>query len=109
MDCLTLNSHDGFFRFYGLDDQFVAELRVDLPEGGFRTYSVIDKSKEKRTQRTQLTTPHGQFTPQEREIVSLKLAKRAVKCYCEHTNTNDFLRYTPCIETTEAAKECMEN
>lgn len=107
MDFLMLKSHDGFFQFYGLDDQFVAELRVDLPEGGFSTYSVIDKSKEKRTQRTQLTTPYGQFTPEEREVVSLKLIKRAVKGYYEHANTNDFLRHIPCIETTETAKECM--
>lgn len=62
-DFLILESQDGFFQFYGIDNQFVAEVRVNLPKGDFQTYSIIDKEKEQQMERIRLSTPYGHFTP----------------------------------------------
>ena len=106
-DFLIMESQDGFFQFYGVDNQFVAEVRFNLPDGDFRTYSIIDQDKEHLTQRIQLTTPYGRYTPTEREVVSLELVKMVARKYYEHVSTEDFLSNIPCIETTEVTKRCM--
>lgn len=106
-DFLILNSSDGFLQFYGVDNQFVAEIRVNLPDGDFRTFSIIDKAKEHLLDRIRLTTPYGQFTPTEREVVSLELVKTAVKKYYENISTEDLLAEIPYVETTEITKRCM--
>ena len=59
-DFLILESQDGFFQFYGIDNQFVAEVRVNLPNGDFQTYSIIDKEKEQQMERIRLSTPYGE-------------------------------------------------
>lgn len=104
---LILESQDGFFQFYGVDNQFVAEVRVNLPDGDFHTYSIIDKDKEQLTKRIRLTTPYGQFTPTEREVVSLELVKTVARAYYEHVYTDDFLSAIPYVDTTEITKQCM--
>ena len=106
-DFLILESQDGFFQFYGENNQFVCEVRVNLPDGDFHTYSVIDKAKEQLTRRVQLTTPYGQFTPAEREVVSLEVVNMVVRAYYEHVKTDDFLGAIPYIDTTEITKRCM--
>ena len=106
-DFLILESQDGFFQFYGVNNQFVCEVRVNLPDGDFHTYSVIDKAKEQQTRRVQLTTPYGQFTPAEREVVSLEVVNMVVRAYYEHVKTDDFLGAIPYIDTTEITKRCM--
>lgn len=100
-DFAILIYQDGYLQFYGVNDQFVAEMRVDLPGGDFRTYSFITKEKEQQTKRIQLVTPYGQFTPMEREVLSLKLLKTIVKKYYENVNTDVFLKSVDCIDTTE--------
>lgn len=106
-DFMILNSQDGFLQFYGVKNRFVAELRVNLPDGDFRTYSLIDKEKEHLTERIQFTTPYGRSTPAKREVVSLEQIKAAVRSYYERINTKDFLEAVPCINTTEETKRCM--
>ena len=106
-DFLILNSSDGFLQFYGVNNQFVAEIRVNLPDGDFRTFSIIDKDKEHLVDRIQLTTPYGQFTPTEREVVSLGLVKTVVKKYYENISTESLLAEIPYVETTEITKRCM--
>lgn len=106
-DFLILESQDGFFQFYGVNNQFVCEVRVNLPDGDFHTYSVIDKAKEQQTRRVQLTTPYGQFTPAEREVVSLEVVNMVVRAYYEHVKTDEFLGAIPYIDTTEITKRCM--
>ncbi len=106
-DFLILESHDGFFQFYGMDNQFVAEVRVNLPGGDFRTYSIIGRDREHLTRRIQLTTPYGKFTPAEREVVSLETVKMVARAYYEHVDTDEFLAAVPCVDTTEITKRCM--
>lgn len=102
-----MESQDGFFQFYGIDNQFVAEVRVNLPNGDFQTYSIIDKEKEQQMERIRLSTPYGQFTPTEREVVPLGLVQTVVRAYYEHINAEDFLQSIPCVDTTEETKRCM--
>lgn len=106
-DFLILESQNGFFQFYGIDNQFVAEVRVNLPNGDFQTYSIIDKEKEQQMERTRLSTPYGQFTPTKREVVPLGLVQTVVRAYYEHINAEDFLKSIPCVDTTEETKRCM--
>lgn len=106
-DFLILESGDGFLQFYGVDNQFVAEIRVNLENGDFRTYSVIDKDKEHMVERIKLITPYGQYTPTRREVVSLELIKAVVRKYYENTNTDNFIKAIPCIDTTKETKRCM--
>lgn len=62
-DFLILISQDGFLQFYGVGDQFVAEMRVNLPNGDFRTYSLIDQEKARQMERIQKTNPIRIFFP----------------------------------------------
>lgn len=104
---VVLNSSDGFLQFYGVDNQFVAEMRINLKDGDFRTYSVIDRNKEMLAERVLLDTPYGQFTPAEREVLSLEMIKTVVRRYYENINEEDFLKEISYIETTDETKRCM--
>lgn len=106
-DFLILNSHDGFLQFYGINNQFVAEIRINLPGGGFRTFSFINKDNMHLTERMELTTPYGWYMPTIREIVSLELVKTVIQIYYENINTEDFLKAVPIIETTKEHKRSM--
>lgn len=106
-DFLILNSHDGYLQFYGVNDQFVAEIRVNLPNKDFRTFSVIDPGKEQRLQRISLVTPYGRFTPRERDVISLEQIRKAVWEYYRNLELEDFLKKVPHVETTEETKQYM--
>lgn len=106
-DFLILSSHDGFLQFYGVNNQFVAEIRVNLPGNDFRTYSVINENKKYLTDRVRLTTPYGEYTPTAREVVSLELIETIVREYYEKADTDQFLKNIPCTDTTEETKRYM--
>ncbi|MDE6619566.1 MAG: hypothetical protein K2K74_03570 [Lachnospiraceae bacterium] len=106
-DFLILKSADGYLQFYGVNNQFVAETRVNLPNGDFRTYSVIDKAKKHLTNRVRLQTPYGEFTPQERDVVPLALIRTVVREYYANGNFDTFIQKIPCVDTTEEIKRCM--
>lgn len=106
-DFVILSSQDGFLQFYGVNNQFVAEMRMNLQNNDFRTFSIIDKDKEHRTERVRLITPYGQFTPTQREVISLEQLKAAVRKYYENINTEDVVREIACVETTEETKKYM--
>lgn len=107
IDFLILESHDGYFQFYGVDDQFVAEIRVNLANKDFRTYAIVNQEKAQLLERVQLTTPYGQFNPREREVVSLELIKTVTKKYYENMNEEDLLKEIPYVDTTDEMKKCM--
>lgn len=106
-DFLILLSQDGYLQFYGVNDQFVAEMRVDLPGGDFRTYSFINPAKADRTERIRLVTPYGSFTPMERDVISCKSLKTVVMEYYLNVNEEDFLSKVPYVDTTEETKRYM--
>lgn len=103
-DFLIMNSTDGFLQFYGVGDQFVAEMRVNLPGGDYHTYSFVDPEKMQQTERISLVTPYGQFTPTGREVLTLQLLKSVVLKYYENIFENDFLKNVSYIDTTEETK-----
>lgn len=106
-DFLILKCQEGFLQFYGVDNQFVAEMRVNLPDDDFHTYSLIDPSKNNKTNRVTLQTPFGQYTPMEQAVLTLNLLKTAVQKYYELVCEADFLKEIPCIDTTQETKRCM--
>ena len=106
-DFLILKSHDGFLQFYGVDDEFVAEMRINYPNGDFRTFSFIHPEKENALGRVTLETPYGQYTPTEREVISYAQLCTVVENYYKHPNSEDFIRSVPCVDTTEETKKYM--
>lgn len=112
-DFVILESHDGFLQFYGVNNQFVAEIRINLAEGDFRTYSLIDAEKANLTERISLITPYGQFTPTEREVISFNMLKAAAEAYYNSIDEKELLARISnlaeisYIETTEEMKQCM--
>lgn len=108
-DFLIMNSADGFLQFYGVDDQFVAEMRVNLPDGDYHTYSFIDPEKAQQTERVSLKTPYGQFTPTGREVLTLEQMKTIVLKYYENITEKYFLKSVSYIDTTEETKKLWNN
>ncbi|MDE7417111.1 MAG: hypothetical protein K2N44_12590 [Lachnospiraceae bacterium] len=106
-DFVILQSADAILQFYGVDDQFIGETRIDLPNGDFRTYELINKEKEQMTQRVQLETPFGVFTPQVRGIVSLEVIRQVVREYYGNEDFDAFVQKIPCIDSTEETKRYM--
>lgn len=106
-DFLILQSHDGFLQFYGVDNQFVAELRINYPNSDFKTFSFINPDKENALNRVTLVTPFGQYTPTEREIISYTQLCNVVENYYSHSVSEDFVRSVPCVDTTAETKKYM--
>lgn len=112
-DFLILKSHDGFLQFYGVNNQFVAEIRINLASDDFRTYSLIDTDKANLTERISLVTPYGQFTPTAREVISFNMLKAAVEAYYNSVDEKELLagisdlEDISYIETTAEMKKCM--
>lgn len=104
-DFVIMSSADGFLQFYGVGDQFVAEMRVNLSDGDYHTYALIDPEKMQQTERISLTTPYGQFTPTGREVLSLELLKKVVRKYYENIREEDFLKNVSYLDTTEEMKK----
>lgn len=91
-DFVIFSSHDGFFQFYGVGDQFVCEVWFNL--GGRRAYALINPDCA-NTKRVNLVTPFGQYTPRERDIISLEQLKTAVREYFSNLEEADFLAKVP--------------
>lgn len=91
-DFVIFNSHDGFLQFYGVGNQFICEAWFNL--GGRRAYALINPGCA-NTERVNLVTPFGQYTPRERDIISLEQLKTAVHEYFSTLEETDFLAKVP--------------
>lgn len=91
-DFVIFKSHDGFFQFYGIGNQFVCEAWFNL--GGRRAYALINPDCT-NTKRVNLVTPFGQYTPRELEIITLEQLKTAVHEYFSNLEETDFLAKVP--------------
>lgn len=106
-DFLVMSSDDGFLEFYGIDNEFICDTRVNLPDGDFRTYQIINQEKEDKTNRIHFETPYGEYTPEEREVVSLDVIRAVVKAYYENGDYEKFIGQIPCVDNTLETKQCM--
>ena len=89
---MIFESHDGFFQFYGVGDQFICEAWFNL--GGRRAYALINPDCT-NTERVDLVTPFGKYTPRERDIISLEQLQIAVREYFSNLEEADFLAKIP--------------
>lgn len=104
---MILHSEDGFLQFYGMNDKFVAETRVNLPDGDFRTYSIIN---DERKQMMEKITVHTMFDASQipaREVLSLEMLRAAVRAYYSNGQYASFLKQIPHMDTTEQTKRYM--
>lgn len=91
-DFVIFKSHDGFFQFYGIENQFVCEAWFNL--NGRRAYALINPDCE-NSERIPFITPFGRYTPRELEIISLQQLKTAVYEYFSNLEETDFLEKVP--------------
>ncbi len=91
-DFVIFKSHDGFFQFYGIENQFVCEAWFNL--NGRRAYALINPDCA-NTGRVNLVTPFGNYTPRERDIISLEQLKTAAREYFSNLEEEDFLEKVP--------------
>lgn len=106
-DFLIIKSADSFLQFYGVDGRFVGETRIDLPDGDFRTYELVNQEKNHLTQVVRFETPYGVYRPQERYIVSLEMIRQIVRAYYGNEEYDAFLREISCEDITQETKRCM--
>lgn len=91
-DFVIFKSHDGFFQFYGFEDRFVCEAWFNL--GGRRAYAIINPDCAD-TERVELATPFGRYTPKRRHIISRKQLETALNEYFHNIEEADFLERVP--------------
>ena len=91
-DFVIFQSHDGFFQFYGIGNQFICEVWFNL--NGRRAYTLINPDCT-NTKRINFVTPFGQYTPRERDIISLEQLKTAVHEYFVNLEETNFLAKVP--------------
>lgn len=91
-DFVIFKSHDGFFQFYGIGNQFICEAWFNL--GGRRAYALINPDCA-NAERVNLVTPFGQYTPRKLDILSLEQLKTAVHEYFSNLDETDFLAKVP--------------
>ncbi len=106
-DFVILKSSDGFLQFYGVDDCFIAEMRINYCDKSFRTFSFINRKKENALERIALETPYGSYTPMEREVLTYEQIKDIVRNYYMCLNQDELLKKTDWVETTEETKKYM--
>lgn len=91
-DFVIFKSHDGFFQFYGVGNQFVCEAWFELD--GRRAYALINPDCA-NIERVSLITPYGKYTPRERDIISLEQLKIATREYFFNLDEAEFLEKVP--------------
>lgn len=106
-DFIILKSSDGFLQFYGVDNSFIAEMRINYANKVFRTFSFVNKEKEKAVERIVLETPYGRYTPMERDVLSYEQLQDIVRNYYQYPVAEEFLEKTDWVETTEETKKYM--
>lgn len=104
---MILSSSDGFLQFFGMNDKFVAETRVNLPDGDFLTYSIINEEKKHVMEKITVRTMLSESKISACEVISLEMLRAAVRAYYSNGQYEDFLRCVPHIDTTDETKRCM--
>ena len=106
-ECMILRSEDGFLQFFGMNDKFVAEMQVDLPDGDFRTYSIINKERKQAMDKITVHTMLDKSEVPAREVISLEMLRAAVRAYYSNVYYESFLKQIPHMDTTEWTKRYM--
>ncbi len=104
---MILSSADGFLQFFGMNDKFVAETRVNLPDGDFLTYSIINEEKKHVMEKITVRTMLSESKISACEVISLEMLRATVRAYYSNRQYEDFLRCIPHIDTTDETKRCM--
>ena len=106
-DCMILRSKDGLLQFFGMNDKFVVEMWVDLPDGDFRTYSIINKERKQAMDKITVHTMFDKSEVPACEVISLEMLRAAVRAYYSNVQYESFLEQIPYMDTTEQTKRDM--
>lgn len=102
---VTINTKDGFFRFYGYDGRYIAEIRM-VSEGDFRTYhlTVPDQMDDSATV---LATFFERFPTRKNRIVSDAIVVSAVQKLYEIQSLDQLIYFLPYVDTTAETKNLI--
>lgn len=104
---MILKSADGFLQFFGMNDKFVAETCVNLSDGDFRMYSIINKEKKHVTEKITVHTMLSETKISACKVISLEMLRAAVRAYYSNGQYEAFLKCIPHIDTTDETKRYM--
>lgn len=102
---VTINTQDGFFRFYGYNNRFIAEIRIGSGED-FRTYHLIVQDQADDSA-TVLTTIFERFPTRKNRIVSKAMVVSAVQKLYRTKSLDQMIYDLPCVDTTEETKNLI--
>lgn len=102
---VIINTKDGFFRFYGFNGRFIAEMRIGSGED-FRTYHMIvpDQMDDSATV---LTTVFERFPTRKNRIVSKAMVVSAVEKLYGTQSLDQMIRDFSCVDTTAEIKNLI--
>ena len=102
---VTINTKDGFFRFYGYDGRYIAEIRM-VSEGDFRTYhlTVPDQMDDSATV---LATFFERFPTRKNRIVSDAIVVSAVQKLYEIQSLDQLIYFLSYVDTTAETKNLI--
>ncbi len=92
---------------FGMNDKFVAETQVNLPDGDFRTYSIINKERKQAMDKITVHTMLDKSEVPACEVISLEMLRAAVRAYYSNGHYESFLKQIPHMDTTEQTKRYM--
>ena len=102
---VTINTKDGFFRFYGYNGRFIAEIRIVIEED-FRTYHLI-VPEQMDDSVTVLTTIFERFPTRKNRIVSDAIVVSAVQKLYETQSLDQMIYCFSNVDTTAETKNLI--
>ena len=102
---VTINTKDGFFRFYGFNNRFIGEIRMVSGED-FRTYhmTVPDQTDDSATV---LTTVFERFPTRKNRIVSKAMVVSAMEKLYGTQSLDQMIYDLSCVDSTEETKNLI--
>ena len=102
---VTINTKDGFFRFYGYNSKFIAEIRI-VSEEDFRTYHLIVPDQIDDSV-TVLATIFERFPTRKNRIVTNAMVMSAVQKLYETQSLEHMIYCFPNVDTTAETKDLI--
>lgn len=103
---VTINTKDGFFRFYGYNGSFIAEIRIGSAEG-FRTHHLIDPNQTDDSVTVLENAFLERFPTRKNRIVSNGMVASAVQKLYETQSLDQMIYCFSNVDTTAETKDLI--
>ena len=103
---VTINTGEGFFRLYGYNGRFIAEIRIDSGED-FRTYHLIDPNQMDDSVTVLQNLFLERFPTRKNRVVSNGIVVSAVQKLYETRSLEQMIYYFSNVDTTAETKNLI--